>query len=994
LGLYQRRRSIADQRTFIDEELASLVAQQDQLSEFRAKLISAGQEEIGSVAAFEKRLAALPTEVKDLASLIANKEKEKAGLADSKKLDDELAGFREDLRAWHKVHQELSALALLVNIPDIPLANSADVLCLSTATTSEATTLQAAVAALDNEATAVHLAISVIATSNDSPEVIDTARKVDGILASSLFEEISLEEAPRLQAWLGALAGSIVVADPVAAAESITEPPKADIFLVSRGALEECAYRLPSGDTNLVRATDTAGSIRISPLPEAPLLGRQARAKEQERLQLKLNKIDHDIAQLRVRERHLSEVAEKSRNLLKYAALIDAISPQAKVDAKAEEIIANHEKRKGFDAYLAKAAHELAGVEVKFAMLAALATTAYLLDIELLPERISRLKVRSAKSVRYHAWLDNAGKSLTLVTPDVRQLLRQRPLSEKDARDLEGSRLILAEMEETAILAKTALERLGPILDALADALSLEEEIRCVSSSKRLSELLGETNRIINEELEPAEDSASKSHQLLGGTFSGAKAERQSCQSVKDEVVAEIAGHPVGTATEVEVNSRQVEEANTHDAYNIANTEFTDAVGLLATGEAELKHAKERSGQAQIPLQAARQESIAYRNATLRPLNKILPAMAASTRFLKELPTEVPGEKRAIVDPRAYCGYATELAAGLLLLSKEPAISERSPIDTATSDVLERLKINNTSLIKGELWAVGFRLVSGWATTLYPEEMVASNDPEADIEAMHLRLTTLQTRLKASEAQFVGHLRHTASQIRNSINQERRRINGLNTKLEKLAFGNVSGARVNPETIPTMERFLFSLQTQPDLFTQRDMSYDTIEEFLAAIYKEITRGSLSVEQILDYRSYLNLHVQYRKVTEMSWLPVNASTGEAIAVGTAIYIMVFDNWEHRAATARKTAKSMRLLMLDETGRLSADTLQALVNMCRDLEVTLIIAAPATPPGIYGTAYRMAIDINNGEKSFRVFRSATVSGRRPLPLDEGKGIGVTA
>ena len=71
-----------------------------------------------------------------------------------------------------------------------------------------------------------------------------------------------------------------------------------------------------------------------------------------------------------------------------------------------------------------------------------------------------------------------------------------------------------------------------------------------------------------------------------------------------------------------------------------------------------------------------------------------------------------------------------------------------------------------------------------------------------------------------------------------------------------------------------------------------------------------------------------------------------------------------------------------------------TLQALVSMCRDLEVTLIIAAPATPPGIYGTAYRMAIDINNGEKSFRVFRSATVSGRRPLPLADVKDIGVTS
>jgi hypothetical protein len=62
------------------------------------------------------------------------------------------------------------------------------------------------------------------------------------------------------------------------------------------------------------------------------------------------------------------------------------------------------------------------------------------------------------------------------------------------------------------------------------------------------------------------------------------------------------------------------------------------------------------------------------------------------------------------------------------------------------------------------------------------------------------------------------------------------------------------------------------------------------------------------------------------------------------------------------------------------------------MCKDLEVTLIIAAPSTPPGIYGTVYRMAIDINGGEKSFRVFRSATVSGRRQTAADDNNSIEV--
>ncbi len=991
-GLYERRRHISDQQTSIDEELSTLVTQQDQLTELKKKLISAGEADIDSVAAFEKRHAELSGTVKDLSALITDKEKEKAGLADSKKLEAELAILREDLKAWHKVHQELAALILLVNNPDTPLAKSADIHRLSTATTAEETTLRATVASLDTEATAVHMAISAIATSNDSQEVIDSARKVDGILASSLFEEVSLEEAPRLQAWLGTLAGSIVVADPVVAAESFTEPPVNDIYLVSREALEECANRLPQGESNLVKATDTAGSIRISPLPEAPLLGRQARVKEQERLQLKLDTIDSDIAALRIRERHLSEVAEKTRILMNSAALIDAGTPQTKVSAKSEEIAANNEKKRSLDADLAKATHDLAGFEDNLGELASLATKAYLLDIEFLPERISCLKVRKAKCARYKKWSDNAGKSLVVITPDVRQLLRNPPLSDEDERGLEGSRLCLLEKEETAILAKTALERLKPSIESLADSISLEEEARCDSNSKRLTELLNETCRIISEKIEPAELSAAEIYRQQEGSLNIANTEQQSSQTAKNELAAEIAEHAVGTATEAEVNSKKSEEEKTDIAFGTANTELTNAVGAIAACKAELEHTRSASEMAQISLRAARQVSGTYRNVTLRSLRKTLSAMYDRTRFLKDLPAEAPGETRASIDPMAFCSHASELAAGLLLLAKEPAINERSPIDSVTNELLERLKSNSNSVIKGESWAIGFRLVSGWATTLYPEEMVASNDPDADIEAMNMRLTSLQTRLKTSEAQFVGHLRHTASQIRGSINQERRRINGFNTKLEKLAFGNVSGARVNPETITTMERFLVTLQNQPDLFSDRNMTYDTIEEFLVAIYKEITRGSLSIEQILDYRTYLNLHVQNRKVTDMTWLPVNASTGEAIAVGTAIYIMVFDNWEHRAAVARKTAKSMRLLMLDETGRLSADTLQALVNMCMDLEVTLIIAAPSTPPGIFGTAYRMAIDINGGEKSFRVFRSATLSGRRHLPLDGNNSIEV--
>jgi chromosome partition protein MukB len=153
-----------------------------------------------------------------------------------------------------------------------------------------------------------------------------------------------------------------------------------------------------------------------------------------------------------------------------------------------------------------------------------------------------------------------------------------------------------------------------------------------------------------------------------------------------------------------------------------------------------------------------------------------------------------------------------------------------------------------------------------------------------------------------------------------------------------------------------------------------------IEEALDEIFRRYGGGRSGGARLLDYREYLELAVQIRRQTAGDWeaaSPTRLSTGEAIGVGAAMMMVVLTEWERDAnlLRSRRTGGSLRFLFLDEANRLSRDNLGVLFDLCRTLDLQLLIAAPEVARAEGNTTYRLVRQVSEDGRE-----EVIVSGRR--------------
>jgi chromosome partition protein MukB len=135
-----------------------------------------------------------------------------------------------------------------------------------------------------------------------------------------------------------------------------------------------------------------------------------------------------------------------------------------------------------------------------------------------------------------------------------------------------------------------------------------------------------------------------------------------------------------------------------------------------------------------------------------------------------------------------------------------------------------------------------------------------------------------------------------------------------------------------------------------------------IEEALDQIFQRFGGGRTGGQRLLDYREYVHLQVEVQRNIGQEWEmanPTRLSTGEAIGVGAALMMVVLTEWERDATLLRgkKTGGSLRFLFLDEANRLSHDNLGVLFELCRTLDLQLLIAAPEVARAEGNTTYHL-------------------------------------
>jgi chromosome partition protein MukB len=282
-------------------------------------------------------------------------------------------------------------------------------------------------------------------------------------------------------------------------------------------------------------------------------------------------------------------------------------------------------------------------------------------------------------------------------------------------------------------------------------------------------------------------------------------------------------------------------------------------------------------------------------------------------------------------------------------------------------------------------YLASWRLVREWLRRRVPAQVAEVDEPLLALERLRDHLDVLETRLKRQEQDLRGASEDVARGIDVLVRRAHGQVRRLNQQLAGIQFGSIRGIRVEIRRIERMDQILRALrlgEAQELLF----IAAVPIEEALDEIFRRYGGGGRGgAQRLLDYREYVELVVEIRRQSTGDWEtanPTKVSTGEAIGVGAALMMVVLTEWERDAnlLRARRTAGSLRFLFLDEANRLSRDNLAVLFDLCKTLDLQLLIAAPEVARAEGNTTYRLVRHVTDDGQE-----EVIVSGRRAVAVD---------
>ncbi len=464
------------------------------------------------------------------------------------------------------------------------------------------------------------------------------------------------------------------------------------------------------------------------------------------------------------------------------------------------------------------------------------------------------------------------------------------------------------------------------------------------------------------------------------------------------------------------------------------HAEARAAVASAAEAEAAIEATWETVTAAAQLAEASRLAAVAHRDraaAELASLGTIVASAAArDVGAVAARVGELDGEARSLVTQRALAAERLERAGTTLAEARarqEVAASEAGPTLAAWTTLKERaqaegvlhavlagsrpdrrsvqlaadawskreLLLDRVARARGgdELAAAirghaldgpgyleSWRMTREWLRRRVPAQVAEVDEPLVALERLRDHLDVLDGRLGRQEHDLRGASEDVARGIDVQVRRAHGQVRRLNLQLEGVRFGSIHGIRVEIRRIDRMEQVLRALrlgEAQELLF----MSAIPIEEALDEIFRRYGGGGRSGGQrLLDYREYLELAVEIRRQTSGDWetaSPTKLSTGEAIGVGAALMMVVLTEWERDAnlLRSRRTGGSLRFLFLDEANRLSRDNLGVLFDLCKNLDLQLLIAAPEVARAEGNTTYRLVRHVTEDGRE-----EVIVSGRR--------------
>ena len=275
----------------------------------------------------------------------------------------------------------------------------------------------------------------------------------------------------------------------------------------------------------------------------------------------------------------------------------------------------------------------------------------------------------------------------------------------------------------------------------------------------------------------------------------------------------------------------------------------------------------------------------------------------------------------------------------------------------------------------GDDYLTAWLAIRSWLHRRVPAQMAQMDDPLEALTELRSQLTSLKERLKTQERGLQGDSATVAYAIGTQIGQAHRDIARLNDDLKPVRFGGIEGVRLGLRRVPEMANVLESLREGEDqarLFTP-DIP---LEDALDAVLKRHGGRGNQGHRVLDYREYIEPRVEIKRQTSTGWESASAnrvSTGESIGIGAALMMVVLTEWERSAnlLRAQRAHSTLRLLFLDEANRLDKRNLGVLFDLCQNLNLQLLVAAPEVAQAQGNTTYRLAREVDaQGRPEVRV------------------------
>ncbi len=220
----------------------------------------------------------------------------------------------------------------------------------------------------------------------------------------------------------------------------------------------------------------------------------------------------------------------------------------------------------------------------------------------------------------------------------------------------------------------------------------------------------------------------------------------------------------------------------------------------------------------------------------------------------------------------------------------------------------------------------------------------AEVDGEDMIQVMKEHRATLGSKLIGHENEVRIKARNLHQTVSSQASTQKRKIDKLSKLGENITFGNVTGIKIVLSPRDDMLSVLEGFAEQ--LFSEKKPVDAALKEWFDAASGKEEGISLTGEELLDYRNYVDLSIEACRKGS-GWAPAaSLSGGESIGSGLAIALMLT-----RSIAAKgeiKVDQIFPLFAVDEAHRLDGPGHAVIVDFAKREGFQVIVAAPELTP----------------------------------------------